>query len=456
MVSVLVELAWAVRRAGVELAPSQTIDMVRAAALVGFDEPARFRDAMRAVVVTRREHEAGFERAFGRTFGTNATHAGMTLEERLAAHGLAPQEVREVLAWLASRSPDSADAAALAAWAMRGADFDALVSRAPAWNALAQASAEKVGFLVHKLAEGGGMPQALAGLGLLELHLRESFGHERALVIRGILAGEVEAARRELGHAARERAEPSVVATRDHARSLAALTPEERREVERALIRLVERIEGRERVRRRHALHGPIHVGRTMRKAQRTLGVPLVLVRRVKKPPRQKLVLLCDLSDSVRDAARFFLLFAYLARELFTPCRVFVFVSDLREATETFAALPFEQAAAAAWSGGIVSIVGNSNYGRALRTFADEHARAVDTKTTVVVLGDGRTNFAPDGREALERIVARARRVLWMCPEPQGLWGSRDSAMPVYAARVTRALTVSTPAELVRAAESMR
>lgn len=455
MVSVLVELAWAMRRAGVPLAPSQTIDLVRATILVGFDDPSVFREAVRAVVVTRVEFNAGFERAFGRVFGGDATHAAMTLEERLAARSLNAGEIEQTRAWLGSA--ENADGELLAAWLARGASLDRLVAEAPAWAALGAASPDSLGFLVHKLASDGGFPRALATLTPLELYLRESFGEQRARTIHEALQQELEAARRELGHAARERgslnaADPS----HDPSRRLAALTPEERRDVERALIRLVERIQGSRRVHRRHALRGRVNVGQTIRAAQRTFGVPMRLYRRAARPSRQKLVLLCDLSDSVRDAARFFLLFAYLARELFETCRVFVFVSDLREATEVFAAESFERAAAMAWSGGIISIVGNSNYGKALGRFVEAHPDAIDAKTTVVILGDGRTNFASDGRLSLEAIRDRARAVLWLCPEPEGAWGSRDSAMPVYAARVTRTLTVSTPEELLRAVETLR
>jgi len=455
MVSVLVELAWAFRRAGVALAPSQTIDMASAIALVGFESPSRFKEALRAIVVTRREHDAGFERAFGRAFGRDATHPAMSLEERLGMRGLTKDEIEYIASWFDEREGDHGTA--LAAWLARGVALDRVVARSPSWESLRTSSPDKVGFFVHRLMGESGLADATAGVASILRSVRELFGAEREALVKGALDAELEASRRELGHAARERAPaPETSSTRDATRSLAALTSAERHDVERALRRLVEGLEGSARVRRRHRERGPLHVGKTVRMAQRTFGVPIRLVRRVRRPPREKLVLLCDLSDSVRDAARFFLLFAYLARECFEATRVFVFVSDLREATRVFEREAFERAAAVAWSGGVVSIVGNSNYGRALRTFVEEHRDAVDAKTTVLVLGDGRTNFGPDGREALEAIAQRARSVVWLCPEPKGLWGTRDSAMPVYQARVSRALPVSTTEELLKAAYVLR
>ena len=70
---------------------------------------------------------------------------------------------------------------------------------------------------------------------------------------------------------------------------------------------LAEKLRGKARVRLRHARRGPFDVRRTMRASFRTLGVPMTPIRRRKRRDRPKLVVLCDVSDSVRLAARFML-----------------------------------------------------------------------------------------------------------------------------------------------------
>ena len=39
--------------------------------------------------------------------------------------------------------------------------------------------------------------------------------------------------------------------------------------------------------------------------------------------------------------------------------------------------------------------------------------------TTVIICGDARTNYRPDGLDALKAIAAQSRRVFWLNPEPE-------------------------------------
>jgi uncharacterized protein with von Willebrand factor type A (vWA) domain len=208
-------------------------------------------------------------------------------------------------------------------------------------------------------------------------------------------------------------------------------------------------------VRARHARRGRISPHATLRRALRTGGVPFTIVRKDRTRDRPKLFLLCDVSDSVRAAAAFLLEFTYSVQELFERARSFVFVSDLGEATELFARMPVRAAIATAWSGGVVPTSDNSNYGRVLRAFDARLLGEVDRRTTVFVLGDGRTNFHDAAPEILDRIRQRARALLWLCPEPRGRWGEGDSAMPRYAPKCTAVYEVQCAADLERAGRAL-
>lgn len=209
------------------------------------------------------------------------------------------------------------------------------------------------------------------------------------------------------------------------------------------------------RVRARRAHRGRIDPHRTLRRAVRTGGVPLSLAYRDRRRDRPKLVLLCDVSDSVRAAARFLLELTYAAQELFERARSFVFVSDLGETTQLFARLPVRAAIAHAWAGGVVRSGDNSNYGRVLRAFEAEHLREIDRRTTVVILGDGRTNYHDAAPEVISRVRSRARAVLWLCPEGRGQWGQGDSAMARYAPLCTAVYEVACAADLERAVRGL-
>lgn len=191
-----------------------------------------------------------------------------------------------------------------------------------------------------------------------------------------------------------------------------------------------------------------------MRLALATGGAPFRLVRRAKRPRTTSLVLLCDISDSVRAASRFLLEFCLAARELFAGARLFVFVGSVAEVTDLFAKNETSVALAQLASGGVVPIVANSNYGKVFERFAATVAPTLDRRSTVVILGDGRTNYLPDGAAALARIAARVKRVWWLCPEPRARWGTSDSAMARYEGLVSRVFPAVTPADLELAARS--
>jgi uncharacterized protein len=91
-----------------------------------------------------------------------------------------------------------------------------------------------------------------------------------------------------------------------------------------------------------------------------------------------------------------------------------------------------------------VSLAANSNYGRALRTFHRDHLAAVTRRTTVIVVGDGRNNYNAPETWVLGELRRRARRVLWICPEPRATWGSGDSEMLAYERACDRVAEVTT------------
>jgi uncharacterized protein with von Willebrand factor type A (vWA) domain len=167
------------------------------------------------------------------------------------------------------------------------------------------------------------------------------------------------------------------------------------------------------------------------------------------------MVLLCDVSDSVRAVACFLLEFTYAARELFERARTFVFVSELGETTDLFARESVRVAIAHAWGGGVVRSGDNSNYGRVLRAFEARYLTGIDRRTTVVVLGDGRTNRHDPAAEVLDRVRERARALIWLCPEPRGRWLEGDSAMPRYAPKCTAVYEVRCAADLETAARAL-
>lgn len=195
--------------------------------------------------------------------------------------------------------------------------------------------------------------------------------------------------------------------------------------------RLATRLAREQHARRR----GPLDFRRTIRASMATGGVPITTHHRPRRPHRSELVVLCDVSGSVANFASFTLLLVYALREQFSKVRAFTFVDDVHEVTDQFVpgADPADTLARLAESARHASLWGRTNYGRALSRFAEEHSDALGPKSSLLVLGDARSNYSDPGLDALRQMVDTARHAWWLNPEHRRQWGTGDSAAFDYA-----------------------
>jgi uncharacterized protein with von Willebrand factor type A (vWA) domain len=216
----------------------------------------------------------------------------------------------------------------------------------------------------------------------------------------------------------------------------------ERMQLEDSLRRLAKTLHGALTHRRRVGAQGRVDSGRTMRRNMRFDGVPFnpVTVRRAEDKPR--LVVLADVSLSVRATARFTLHLVHGLQTLFGQVRSFVFVADLVEISELFAEHPVERALGLVFGGELLDVDANSHYGLAFGKFLDQYASAVTRRTTVLVLGDGRGNGNDPNLEAFVEITRRARETIWLTPEPRYSWGLGRCDLPLYAEHCDRVRVV--------------
>lgn len=220
----------------------------------------------------------------------------------------------------------------------------------------------------------------------------------------------------------------------------------ERRQMEEIIRRLGRRMRGATSYRRVATHRGRIQVARTLRTSMVYDGIPFKPVLTGRRNERPRIVVLCDVSLSVRNTARFTLHLVYSLQSLFEQVRTFVFVSDLADASAYFEDRSIDDAIAAIFSGELIDCDANSNYGRAFELFVERHLAAVTGQTTVIILGDGRGNRNPPNVGALEEIRRRAKQLIWWSPEPRGSWELGSCDMPLYApvchhAEVVRNLT---------------
>jgi hypothetical protein len=186
--------------------------------------------------------------------------------------------------------------------------------------------------------------------------------------------------------------------------------------------------------RRRRAHRGAIDMRRTLRRSMSTGGVPVNLVHRRPRPGRPELVLLCDVSGSVAGFSHFTMMLVQALREQFSRIRIFCFVDGCVEVTDLFTpgADLGEVLTEVHTRPGLVAWSGHSDYGRAIDRFAERWPDAVTDRTSLLVLGDARTNHQDPALGVLAGIVARARHAHWLNPEPEKQWGTGDSAAREY------------------------
>ncbi|WP_437727425.1 VWA domain-containing protein [Sorangium sp. So ce861] len=456
------EFLWALRRDGFAVSTAQAIDAARACALVGFSDRARLRDAIGAVVVERAADLRRYRACFDRFFSPEGAHVG-DLWARLRERGFSEGELsalRDLLTAAAERSGASGDALGFQALAGTSGELDQALRSAGIARVLApMTSSLQVGFFAQRVMDQLGVPAVASALRRIRSALEEALGEDRGKALADALAAEMERMR----HRVREHVtlalrrlegeEPAAPGRMDV--PFASLGEGEIDEVRRAVRALSERLRGAERLRRRRARRGRIDPHRTLRRSLQTGGVPFQPARRARRRDKPRLMVLCDVSDSVRVAARFMLEFVCAAQELFDRTRSFVFVSELAETTELFKAMPVGAALERIQRGEVVSRAHNSNYGRVLAAFEERYGRDVDRRVTLVILGDGRTNYFADEAEVVRRLRDRARALLWLCPEGPGAWGTGDSAMLRYAAASTKVLVARTARELETAAREV-
>ena len=195
----------------------------------------------------------------------------------------------------------------------------------------------------------------------------------------------------------------------------------------RELIRkLAKRLATRHARRRKKAHRGMLDVRRTMRRNMSNNGLLFNLHWKRTKVERPRLVVICDVSGSVAAVSRFFLMFLYSLDEVMPRTRSFVFSNRAGEISDKMAAGDMDEVMTQALRdyGG-----GSTDYGMAMEDLAEAVLDEMDHRTTLLVLGDARSNFGDPGHLILKEMATRARRVIWLNPEPEASWNTGDSEM---------------------------
>lgn len=194
--------------------------------------------------------------------------------------------------------------------------------------------------------------------------------------------------------------------------------------------KIARRLAERHARRKRREQRGHLDFRRTQRANAAYGGVMFETHWRSTRIERPKVVAICDVSGSVRQYARFLLLFLYSLDELLSDVQSFAFTNHLVNVSATFESQPVEQAVDR-----VLHAVGGSgtDYGQMLLDLDEQLMHRIDHRTTVLIIGDARNNRGNARSEIMKTLYGRARRVIWLNPEPRSFWGLGDSEMKRYA-----------------------
>ena len=227
----------------------------------------------------------------------------------------------------------------------------------------------------------------------------------------------------------------------------------EARELRKLVSRLAARLRSRAALRQKKGNGKILDAKSTLRANIQTGGVPFD-IRFKKKHLKPKFALVCDLSQSMRPVVEFMLRLMYALQDQVTRARSFGFYDHLEDVSDEFIGRRPDEAIPLILHR-FPYIPYGTDLGRGLADFCGEHLDAVDRRTTVIFLGDGRNNFNNPRLDLFEQVKRRARRVVWFNPEPRREWGAGDSDMRQYAPLCDAVHQVSNLSELSEAVDRL-
>jgi uncharacterized protein with von Willebrand factor type A (vWA) domain len=215
-------------------------------------------------------------------------------------------------------------------------------------------------------------------------------------------------------------------------KSFSSFTREELEEMREAIDKLVRKLKNI--VSRRYSVRnkGNLDVKKTLRASAKYNGVPLDIKYRRKTKRKSRIVTLCDVSGSVWAAARFMLNLLYSLQDCFEKVNSFVFIDHLSEVTSIFEEHEINEAIRLVLEKSDLNYDASTDYGETLRNFKKDYMDILTKKTTLIIVGDGRSNYMNPEDAILGQMRERCRRVIWLNPEQENLWGTGDSEIRSY------------------------
>lgn len=236
-------------------------------------------------------------------------------------------------------------------------------------------------------------------------------------------------------------------------RPFSSLTDAEMDQLRKEVTRLAAILRTRVALRQKRAKTGSLDAKATIRANLKHQGIPFDLKHRNRRL-KPKIVVICDISTSMRHMSELMLSMLYAVQDQITKTHAFAFIDHLEYISPDFQSCESREAVTRVlvrMPPGYYS----TDLGHSLDNFAHNYMDTLDSRTTLIMVGDGRNNYNNPRTDLFGQMARRAHRTIWLNPEHPYQWGSGDSDMLEYHPLCDTVLRVSTLAELSAAIDSL-
>jgi uncharacterized protein with von Willebrand factor type A (vWA) domain len=434
----LVGFVEALRGSGISVGPSETVDAGRVMATLGLGDREVLREGIACAVLRRPDHRDTYDAMFDLWFpAAMGARAVVSDQEADDSDSLPPDDVeamRQMLLDLLTENPDLADmderlVRMIARIVEAYGKYNS--SRGPSFSSYQALKSMALDELEGKLLAGLLAPYGDEASPSQE-QIAKAIAAQKISQLRKMVDAETK--RRTAEQLGRDHVQMYGIPQLSENVEFLRASGEQLRQMRRVVAPLARTLATRLAARRRRSRAGSIDLRKTLRKSMSTGGVPIDVVLKKPRPARPELVVLCDVSGSVAGFSHFTLLLVHALRQQFSRVRVFAFIDTTDEVTHMFG--PEADLAVAIQritrEAGVYARDGHSDYGNAFETFAQANPNVLSPRSSLLILGDGRTNYRNPAVDVLSDMVTAARHAHWLNPEPRHLWGSGDSAVPRY------------------------
>jgi uncharacterized protein with von Willebrand factor type A (vWA) domain len=435
MVGLVLKFVSCARTAGLRVSTSEVLDCLNHLKLIDILDEPQFAAVLRANFAKSRREQQHFDRLYQLFFHELRQDASIAYSEPLS------ESIQDILQTLAA--PDEENAAFQNVLDFLAGDplpyFEQLRQIGSSNDEHNRGLGSNLGSLTRRL-------EIMLALNAVEGALEQFFVDHRDRIdweprrdLNNHFKERLESARRLLNQERRLYDEtyesmPSYRQRLDHLGEIhfASLTKKEVQAMRAVIEQLVRKL--KDTIGRRYARQnrGVLDIKKTLRRAASYQGIPLELFYRNRPLRKAKIVALCDVSGSVWSAARFMLNMLYSLQECFTQVRSFVFVAGLDEVTQVFEDYEINQAIEKILKEADIEYNAATDYGLTFRQFKKKYLDILNKKTTLIIIGDGRTNYAHPEERILDEMRERSRRLIWLNPETEYFWYTGDSEMRTY------------------------